>query len=315
MDNTNLLSDLFPVVQNASYQMLGFQLNTSKNFDEILPFSSQDQHIPHSRNISVSFEAISESDDLVQTQWGTVHAKNGDNNNMNLDCGAQSPHIYTKVLGIGLGMLMLQRGELAISGTSLVYNVASDFPKGLVLCGEMGVGKTTLSAYFRHFGYPWMGDNIAALHLENLTAESRSNALYYQYPEYPQQELTTEAYSFLAPVLKDLPVPTERIGNKLILSFWKGFWTEPVALRTIVILKVADVSEVTIIELTGLEKSSVIVEQLVYKKLLDASQYCSGILSQIETLAKQVRVYIVTRPTEGNHLDEVRQIIECNLVE
>ena len=77
-------------------------------------------------------------------------------------------------------MIMLQRDMIAIHGGTIAMN-----GKGLLITGNRGAGKSTLTSALRLKGYPLVADDVSAM-----------KSLMVQ-PAYPQQKVCEDMMNYL----------------------------------------------------------------------------------------------------------------------
>lgn len=197
--------------------------------------------------------------------------------------------------GICLGIVLLQRNELAIHGGSVEFN-----GNGLIIMGDSGAGKSTLTTSLRVKGHSLISDDISVIQLgDTLTVASG----------FPQQRLTKNSMKILGYDLDEYQyVETDNIIKYLVPTL-DSFNDESPSVKVIVELKISKhVNEVKIERLEGSERFRAIYKNLF---LIDIKQYIGldpSYFKKCVNIAEKVPVYRMIRPTR---LDSIKEQISC----
>lgn len=215
-----------------------------------------------------------------------------------LKADAENPsYLNSYLLGWGISMLFWERGELAIH-CSCVAN-----EKGAVLiCGNSGCGKSTVTAHFLDNGYRLMADDVSVVQLRDDGA--------YATPAFPAQKFCRDVA-----VARDLDLDTlihiNEDKDKFLVPYEGYYSTEPEKIRCMVILgKDGEISTPALNEPTGLDKFFAVLGTLFLKPLLRGNLNNQENAQPALKLASYFPVYTITRPEEGNTKAEVLELID-----
>lgn len=95
--------------------------------------------------------------------------------------GGEKKLVRFFLLGTALGMVMLQKGIVAVHGSAIFVN-----NRGLILTGERGAGKSTLTTGFIKKGYRFLSDDVSALW-------KNEEGRYVIHPAYPYKRLCADS--------------------------------------------------------------------------------------------------------------------------
>lgn len=185
------------------------------------------------------------------------------------------------LLGSCLGMIMLQRDMIAIHGGTIAMN-----GKGLIITGNRGAGKSTLTSALRLKGYPLVADDVSAM-----------KSLMVQ-PAYPQQKVCEDMMDNLGyhpSHYKHINLD-EKI--KYLIPTRDQFSYNPVPLQGVIELVLDEaIDHIEIEELKGSEKLMTIYNNIYRIEM----KICAGInptfFKQCVQLTSEVPVYRMKRPT------------------
>lgn len=211
--------------------------------------------------------------------------------------GAREDYLKTYLLGYGLAMLHLQRGEMAIHCSAL-----SKDGKAVLLAGESGSGKSTTTTALLSAGFTLMADDMALVRMEEGKAVC--------YPAFPYQKLCRDVAKERNPHLEEL-IFIDEDKDKYLVPYKGSFDTEKKELRAIFyLIKNENAKEPSAREVTGINKLHVCVNNLFLRKLLREERYCPLIGSRCLEIASKVEMFLLERPNEG---DTVKECIGCIL--
>lgn len=201
------------------------------------------------------------------------------------------------LLGSVLGILMIQRKQLAIHGSSIVKN-----NKAVILTGDRGAGKSTLTTALRNRAYRFLSDDVAAIKLNNVPT------IYHGFPYQKLCEDVVEKLGYDKNKYKAFKAD-EKI--KYLVATKEIFTTENVELTNIFEICIENVDCVKIEKIKGHEKLSKILKNIYKNEYIQ----CSGGMSKdyfrqcVET-AKHIDMYKIIRPYGKFTVDEQIKLIE-----
>lgn len=206
-------------------------------------------------------------------------------------------YLRTYILGYGLAMLFLQRGNLAIHGSC----VRKD-KQAIIISGVSGAGKSTLTTKFLTSGYDFMADDI--------TVVENNNQNIIAYPGFPYQKLCRD-------VVEKKELDTDNLiyideDKDKFLVKWDGeYHTEGEELITMVVIQVGDKNaKLEAKEAQGLEKLQYVVDNLFLKKSILFRENNPHVVKSCLDIASRVRILVVTRPYGVDSASQQLEIIE-----
>lgn len=210
------------------------------------------------------------------------YVEKGELVNIYLEEGADTDSVQLFLNGSVLGALLLQNKILALHGSSFCYNGV-----GVVICGNSGAGKSSVTAAFCQ--------NRAQFITDDITPISIKEGEVYVKPLKTEIKLWDDA-------LEQLNLPNENL-RKIRPTLDKFYFPyEPSAgvnskLHLIIILNTHNKDEFTSSELTGVSKFLALKDQ-IYRKLYlkGMPQTEQNLCLQLLQLGQNVKVLNITRP-------------------
>lgn len=202
------------------------------------------------------------------------------------------------LLGSAFGILLIQRNNIAIHGSTVDVN-----NKVFIFTGESGAGKSSLSAGCISKGYNFLSDDVSVLELYKDKA--------FVNPAYPQQKICDD-------IMKELALDTTKYVKldenrcKYAVPKRENFYCEKKELYGIIeIVPKEHIEKVNIKEVIGMDKI-----KYFYKNIYRIEcAYSIGIkgeyLNNIIKLSNKVRFYILERPKDKFTVNEqIDKILE-----
>ncbi len=279
-----LLSDIeFPQLQTASVEdakTLPQVTVTEAPFP--MHFKRDEQHYSH---IAKDVSYLSNSYCYLLIEHGTRISYERKGKVSDLLLGAY-------LLGWGLSMLCHQQGRLALHGSCVARSDGA-----LLICGNSGSGKSTITRELLSKGYTFLADDISVLHFNDDNTVSAS-------PAFPYQKLCRDAVERLALPPEELIYIDEK-KDKFLIPYKGEFPHTPLPVRALVFLTVTQRESLTFTELSGVEKFQTCMNALFLKPLLGEALYApeNGVMGL--NLASRLPVYLVERPTNKDCSHEI----------
>lgn len=232
----------------------------------------------------------------VATYWVT----DGNRIVIEVDPEAHLDEIKQFLLGSCLGMIMLQQDTIAIHGGSVVIN-----NQGLLITGDRGAGKSTLTSALRLKGYQLVADDVSALDVSELLIQ----------PAYPQQKVCEDMMDQLGydkSKYKSIDIDQK---VKYLIPTKNQFKSEPVRLQGIIELVCSDeVDDIKVEELKGSQKLMTLYRNIYRIEMKIISGVNPNFFKQCVELSKGIPVYRITRPREGWSVDDQIEWIESRFL-
>lgn len=200
------------------------------------------------------------------------------------------------ILGTSFGALLIQRENIAIHGGTAVLN-----NKGIIIAGDMGAGKSTLTTAFRIKGFKLLSDDVSVVKRK----ENRINV----YPAYPQQKLCEDSLLNLGMKIQDFNV-IDPIKNKYGLEGHEGFLNNKKELAGIFVLEKGEVSKVQLEEIIGIQKLNIILKNIYRVEFLRERKLSKEFYEESLKLAQYIPVFKLIRPNYGFTVEEqIKEIV------
>lgn len=204
--------------------------------------------------------------------------------------------VKTYLLGSAFGMLLMQRGIVAIHG-----GCVSKDNKPLIIVGESGAGKSTMVNKLIRDGYKFIADDISAINVEKgIVIE----------PSFPQQKLCEDIIEnnnldsnkykkvvdgrnkYLVPVDKDIFLNTENEVSNLVE------------------IVVDDVDNVSIEKLQGASCLKSIINNIYRAWVFEFTGMSREYFMKCMKISSKVNYYKITRPKKYDTTQEVYNLIK-----
>lgn len=205
--------------------------------------------------------------------------------------------IYTYLLGTCIGAVLYQKGDVCLHGSVVKIN-----GQGILIAGESGAGKSTVSSLLCKKGYAFLSDDVALVR--------RKEGMVYVYPSYPYKKLWEDAIEALEinekernhyPVIGDL--------NKHSICFDDCFYSSSLKLSQMFHLEIADVNTVQIKEVSGVGKMNLLVNN-TYRSFL--IRYCGlekKYFDLCSVILDQVKMFEILRPQGKITHEQIAELI------
>ena len=206
-------------------------------------------------------------------------------------------YLRTYILGYGLSMLFLQRGNLTIHGSC----VRKD-NQAIIISGMSGAGKSTLTSQFLSAGYEFMADDITLVECNEQYAVA--------YPGFPYQKLCRDVVEKKKLDTKEL-IYIDEDKDKFLVKWDGEYHTEGVELTTLVVILVGDENtKLEVKEAQGFEKLQYVVDNLFLKKRILFRENNPQLIKRCLDIASRINILVVTRPYGIDSASQQLELIE-----
>ncbi len=230
------------------------------------------------------------------TCWFTV--ENGRTITYELKEGANEMYLRSYLLGFGLAMLHMQRGEMAIHCSAMEKD-----GKAILVAGSSGSGKSTTTAALLEQGFSLMADDVAVVKVED--------GKVICYPAFPYQKLCRDVVEKGNYNAEKLIYINEQ-KDKFLVPYEGEFdvnGKEVCGIFCLGRLKTGD--KLLTEEIVGINKLRACVNHLFLRKFLGEERYAPSLGARCLEIASKVRMYAIARPEEADTLKErVAYIVE-----
>jgi hypothetical protein len=210
---------------------------------------------------------------------------------------ANSHDVKAFLLGSAFGMLFIQRHTIAIHGGTVVVG-----GRAIVITGEQGAGKSTLTSALREKGYFFMADDVSVI-------GKRKDTKHVIHPGYPQQKLCRDAMEKMGYNIEAFKRIDEG-RDKYAIPVHKSFIKESMPMGALFEIAIGESPHVEIEEITGIEKLKLLLKN-IYR--VEVTQYLGGnpeYFKKCLELAKTVPFFKIKRPKEKFSVEEQIGVIE-----
>lgn len=231
---------------------------------------------------------------LAYDDIGVLLVRGGREIALSPDPAADPDLLAPLVLGPGLGLILLQRGTLALHASAVgLHGGASIF------LGGPGWGKSTTAGALERRGHRLIADDIASV--------TRDGGEFLVQPGFPTLKLSSESAAALGHRYEDmheLHTPVRKRGRTLELSFED----DPLPLSRIYVLTEGDALEIK--PITGGAALAELVRHSYAPSILRETGLSETHLHQCAALAGGVPVRRLTRPRSLERIQELVEAIE-----
>lgn len=207
-----------------------------------------------------------------------------------------SQPVKTFLLGSAFGYCMVLRKKVVMHGGAVEHN-----GKGIIVTGESGAGKSTVTNALREQGYQFIADDVCAL-------EEKGDKMHISMA-YPQQKLCRDAALKMGYELSDLIYINEH-RDKFAVRLKDGYLPNGADFSVLFELRLAEDNELTYQKIEGHEKLFTILRN-IYRG--ESAFGMWGVppeyMKRCLKIASTIDVYQINRPANLNTLDEIMSII------
>lgn len=189
--------------------------------------------------------------------------------------------------------LLYQRGLLPIHASALLIH-----DKCVMIAGNSGAGKSSLSITLRKKGYKVLTDDIVALDF--------SNDIIQAAPGFPLQKVTLKT-------AKELGIDTSNLEQieyeeKYLYPIESGFYDKKVQPDIMIELIPYEGDDVIIEQIQGADKLAIIISNSYSLQFADCLGVAKEHFNHCAQLANNIKLYKLYRPNQGFTVEEQ---IEC----
>ena len=196
-----------------------------------------------------------------------------------------------------LGFIMIQRDIIAIHGGTIVID-----DKAVILTGDRGAGKSTLTTALRLKGYPFISDDVAAVEINNGPMVKHG---------FPYQKLCTSAMDKLGYDKEKYFSFMSDTEVKYLVNAHDDFVYKDTKLFALCEITVGDVEEVQIEEVRGGEKLNKLMANRYRGEFV---QMMGGVTPKafkiLLNIAQNIKVYKIIRPQGQFTVDRQIELLE-----
>ncbi|AET70492.1 serine kinase of the HPr protein, regulates carbohydrate metabolism [Desulfosporosinus orientis DSM 765] len=257
--------------------------------------------VDHKKLDDFNYYKISKSEFKLDVKGVAKYCvRKGDCIIVNPEKNSDQDTIKAYLMGIAMGVLLIQRGVTAIHGSSVDIDGIS-----VIFTGECGVGKSTLCSAFRKKGYQYLADDISVVTFGE-------EGIPVVHPAFAQQRLCSDTAEMLGYDLSTLPLVCTG-EDKYAVNTGDDFESNAIPLRAIVEIKVENKEKAMLKKVNGIDRIRCIKNNIYCILLYEKIGLSSGFIEQYINIAKNISVYRLIRP-EGQFTVEEQIKLVVNAV-
>ena len=196
-----------------------------------------------------------------------------------------------------LGFIMIQRDIVAIHGGTIVID-----NKAIILTGNRGAGKSTLTTALRLKGYPFISDDVAAIEIKDSIPMVKHG--------FPYQKLCSSAMDKLGYDKENYFSFMSDTEIKYLVDAHDDFIYEDTRLFALCELSVGDVEDVQIEEIKGSEKLNKLISNRYRVEFVQVMGGISPIaFKTLLQIAKNIKFYKIIRPNGQFTVDKQIELL------
>lgn len=290
------------------YHLFGFKLLTDFEFRQLVPFIEDGSEYPvitiFAGTVSDEIKAITNkkwefgsrmswlTNDsvwiVVEDGCKMTYERKPDNGS---EYYVSNPNAY--LMGWGMAMIALQRGILAMH-----CSVVADDTGAILISGESGAGKSTVTNGLLEQGYSFLADDMAFV-------DSQSGPQTIVYSAFPYQKLCRNVCEEKNLDFDKL-IYIDEMKDKFLVPYEGKFELKPMPVKGFIMLGVRNsIEDVQLYEMEGLDSFQVLINNLFMRHLLGKDKYKPEIGAACMKMASNVKVACILRPRDKNTADEV----------
>ena len=203
------------------------------------------------------------------------------------------------LLGFAMAMLLLQRKTLAVHCGAVCSKGDGSDKDVVLITGHSGAGKSSLTRRLIEDGYKLMADDVAAVRCEDTVTVYSA----FPYQKLCRNEVDKRGLNY------DRLIYINEDKDKFLVPVENDFSVVPGKIKFMVYVMEADVKEVQIRKLSGLEQLMAIRENLFLNALKGDWLISKDVLNLCLKMAENCPVYVLARPRNVDSLATMAEMI------
>jgi hypothetical protein len=244
---------------------------------------------------------ISPTEYLIYLPICSYYVKEGASITIELRENADLPSVRLFLLTNAMAAVLHQRNKVALHAGAIQTD------KGLVvICGESGAGKSTTISALQQKGYKIFVDDVLVL--------EKNEEHVVGVAAYPTLKLWDDTIEKLALGVIPEEQKLRESVNKYRVSFQEDFTIKTIQIYKLFYLRKEEANtSIELIKKDGLEAFKTLYSQLYRTSMISNYQSQAILFERLNQLINQTGLFEVVRPTNGNSIEEIIQIIETKI--
>ncbi len=298
-----------------SYRAFGLDIASNVLLPQLLPagnLSGEPEVTIYLGKVPAAITDVVEETDIYQVSRNELimrmpgvanyYATNGNRMIVELEKSAEGHVVCEFLLDLPLGVLLLQRGIIALHGSAVVVD-----GHAVVFTGVCGAGKSTMAAAFRERGYAMLTDDVAVLSMDE-------NCVAWVQPACPKQNLRRDSAEAVGIMGTDqLPVFNGGNGDKFILPVNKEFCQVPAPLGAVYELWTGKSPGARISRLTVADRLAVLMNNTWLGNLIAGFGLTKALFEQCLKIGRKTPISRLIRPQGAFSLEDQVRLVEEDL--
>lgn len=238
------------------------------------------------------YSLIGEAEAYLSNYTCYLYVTNG--NTITYEIKNQEEHsdLQTYILGWGMSMLLHQRKRPVIHCSALYKG-----DNAILISGESGSGKSTMTTYLLEKGFSFMADDTSATYVDGDYA--------YATPCFPFRKLCRDVV-VAHNLSEDNLIYIDEDKDKFLVPWEKDFPDEAKAIKALIYIKLVEESaDVTSKEITGFEKVGYIRQALFLNRLYKPVNNNAHLFEMCLRLAEKMPIFVITRPVNKDSREDI----------
>lgn len=289
------------------YSLYGCTISSTMEFPQLVVANTKNESDVVILDGGIPSEVLEEAeknyyeiDDKVswfQNHTGVFYIAKGSVIRYQLKEGANIQYARTYILGYAISMLLLQRDIMTIHCSAIAGEDGA-----ILIAGQSGSGKSTITTSYLKEGYQLMADDIVAVRINE---EEKVMAC----PAFPYQKLCRDAVNREG-FQPDELIYIDEDKDKFLVSRKEQFTDHPVKVKAMVMLGVYDGDKVEVEEITGVNKLMAVRENLFLKRLSGEWLGKANLIKTCLEIGSKVPIYVVMRPEKSDTRLELKETLD-----
>lgn len=304
-------------MQTHKYWAYGLKIESAMELPEMLPHQFTEEPdlrielgpVPEDLTAPGSIRegdtSINATEFILRLPIGRYLATNGNKITVDIFPNADDKSIRLFLLSNAMPAIIHQRHKICLHAGAIVVN-----NELVLICGDSGAGKSTTISALMQKGYQIFSDDVCVLN-PPASPEKYIDA----YPSYRVVKLWEDSLEKLDQLNeKSYENKLRPLVDKYLVKFEQELFPDPLPIKKLFILKKGDA-----VTTPSIQKLS---QYQAFKSLLD-NNYRPSLVEQLglknltfeilSQLAGKIEVLEITRPVNGNSIEEVIGLIQKNL--
>jgi hypothetical protein len=292
-----------------NYWAFGLRINSEIELPEMFPYQFEDCDVSIKLGTTPSEISgdlvvnkgklfMSTCEYLIHLPICSYYVKDGNSITIELKENADLPSVRLFLLTNAMAAILHQRNKVALHAGAIQTK------KGLVIiCGESGAGKSTTISALQQKGYKIFVDDVLVL--------EKNEEHVVGVAAYPTLKLWDDTIEKLAlGVIPEQQKLRESV-NKYRVSFQEDFTTKTIPIYKLFYLRKDEAkNSIEVTKKEGLEAFKILYSQLYRTSMINNTQSQVILFERLNQVINQTNLIEVTRPVDGNSIEELVQIIE-----